>query len=115
MLQVSPTTKIFIAVHPIDFRAGIDSLFGQCQNLLRQDPYAGHVFIFRNKRANAIKILTYDGQGFWLCLKRLSKGKFTWWPTSDRQGAIFSLPANRLSVLLYNGNPEQVKLAPNWR
>jgi transposase len=44
---------------------------------LEADPFSGVVFIFRNQRSNAVKLLTYDGQGFWLCLKRLSKGRFS--------------------------------------
>lgn len=115
MLQVSPKTKVFIAIEPVDFRSGIDGLFGICQQVLDRDPYSGHLFVFRNKRGNAIKILTYDGQGFWLCLKRLSKGRLTWWPNSNTTDASYRLAANRLPVLLYNGNPQQLKLAPNWR
>lgn len=118
MIAISPQTKIYIAVQPIDFRAGIDKLFGLCQTLFHQDPYAGHVFIFRNKRANAIKCLAYDGQGFWLCLKRLSKGQFTWWPAvnaSKNNESVYSLPAKQLSILLYSGNPQHANLAPNWR
>ncbi len=53
-----------------------------CQEALSHDPFTGWVFVFRNRRATALKILVYDGQGFWLCHKRLSSGRFPWWPTS---------------------------------
>jgi len=64
------------------FRKGMDGLAGLCRNALREDPFSGCVFVFRNRRATAIKVLIYGGQGFWLCQKRLSKGRFQWRPES---------------------------------
>ena len=87
MLQVTPQMKILLAVQPADFRKGIDGLAALCKLSLDQDPFAGTVFVFRNRRATAIKVLVYDGQGFWLCQKRLSSGRFHWWPApADRSG-----------------------------
>ena len=80
MIEITPQMGIPIAVAPVDFRKGIDRLAAMCQQVLQFDPFSGHVFIFRNKKAGAIKVLMYDGQGFWLCQKRLSKGRFIWWP-----------------------------------
>jgi transposase len=60
------------------FSQGIDGLAGVCRQVIACDPFSGQVFVFRNKRKTAIKILIYDGQGFWLCQKRLSKGRFIW-------------------------------------
>jgi transposase len=80
MIQVTPHMRILLAVEPADFRNGIDGLAKRCRQVLKSDPFSGHVFVFRNKSATAIKILVYDGQGFWLCQKRLSRGKFKWWP-----------------------------------
>ena len=82
MLSIAPQMRILVAVAPADFRKGIDGLAGLCRNILREDPFSGCVFVFRNRRATAIKVLVYDGQGFWLCQKRLSKGRFQWWPES---------------------------------
>jgi transposase len=82
MLAVTPHMKVLVAVEPADFRNGIDGLAQHCKQALGQDPFAGAVFCFRNRRGTAIKVLVYDGQGFWLCHKRLSKGRFRWWPTS---------------------------------
>ena len=67
MLQITPQMKILVAVEPADFRKGIDGLAALCKSSLLQDPFAGTVFVFRNRRATAIKVLVYDGQGFWLC------------------------------------------------
>ena len=68
MLQITAKHNIFIAVQAVDFRCGIDSLSAYCKKILALDPLAGHVFVFRNNKANSIKILYYDSQGFWLCL-----------------------------------------------
>ena len=78
MIQATPQMRILLAVEPADFRKGIDGLAAVCRQVLKKDPFSGYVFVFRNKKANAIKVLMYDGQGFWLCQKRLSKGRFNW-------------------------------------
>jgi len=81
--------------------------------VLARDPFSGTVFVFRNRRATAVKILVYDGQGFWLCQKRLSKGRFHDWP---RSGSLTkSLEAHELHVLLSGGNPSSARGAPAWR
>jgi transposase len=116
MLQVTPQMKILVAVAPADFRRGIDGLVRLCQDSLRQDPFTGAVFVFRNRRATAIKVLVYDGQGFWLCHKRLSTGRFGWWPSaSDKDSQARVLAAHQLTVLFSAGNPDQTGAAPEWR
>ena len=80
MIQVTPQMRVLVALEPADFRCGIDGLARLCKARLQQDPFSGTVFVFRNRRRTAIKALVYDGQGFWLCHKRLSSGKFRWWP-----------------------------------
>ena len=114
MLQITPQMKILVAVQPADFRKGIDGLVGLCKESLRQDPFDGAVFVFRNRRRTAIKVLVYDGQGFWLCHKRLSTGRFHWWP-SDKDARSKTLAAHQLSVLFSAGNPERTSAAPDWR
>lgn len=113
MIQVTPQMRIRVAVEPADFRKGIDGLASLCRVALRSDPFSGCVFVFRNKSRKAIKILVYDGQGFWLCQKRLSKGRFPWWPQSS--AATQALQAHQLAVLLSGGNPAAARGAPPWR
>lgn len=114
MLQITPQMKILVAVEPADFRKGIDGLVRVCKESLEQDPFAGAVFVFRNRRRTAIKVLVYDGQGFWLCHKRLSTGRFPWWP-SDQDAASKALAAHQVSVLFSAGNPERTAAAADWR
>ncbi len=114
MLQISPQQRIYVAVEPTDFRKGIDGLVALCRQKLQQDPFSGALFLFINRSRTSLKVLTYDGQGAWLCLKRLSRGRFHWWP-EDRGSAVELLAARQLQILLWNGNPEQTTLAPLWR
>lgn len=113
MIQLTPQMRILVAVDPVDFRKGIDGLAGICRQRIKSDPFSGSVFVFRNRKKTAIKIITYDGQGFWLFQKRLSKGTFTWWP--DAKTGICSLAVHELQLLIWNGNPQNANVAPQWR
>jgi transposase len=112
MIQITPQMRILVAVEPTDFRRGIDGLGGVCRRVLEEDPFSGCVFVFRNRRATAVKLLIYDGQGFWLAQKRLSKGRFRWWPAGD---GTCELQARDLQVVLWNGDPVRAKMGPLWR
>jgi len=69
--------------------------------------------VFRNRRGTAIKCLVYDSQGFWLAQKRLSRGRFRWWPTSGAAAA--TLEAHQLQRLIVGGDPAAPDAAPVWR
>ena len=112
MIQVAPQMRILVAIEAVDLRKGIDGLAQLCREKLDADPFSGHLFIFRSRRATAIKILAYDGQGFWLAQKRLSKGRFLWWPTGKEPARV--LQAHQAQLLLAAGNPE-TEAAPVWR
>jgi len=116
MLQITPQMKILVAVAPVDFRRGIDGLARLCQETLQHDPFVGAVFVFRNRKATALKVLVYDGQGFWLCHKRLSQGRFPWWPSAAQgSGGAHRLAAHQLAVLLAAGDPMRTNAAADWR
>jgi len=66
MLQIAPQMKILLACRPVDFRKGIDSLVALCRQELESDPFTGAIYIFRNRRGTALKILAFDGWGYWL-------------------------------------------------
>jgi transposase len=113
MLQITPHMRILVAVEPIDFRAGIDGLVAACRKRLQADPFSGALFVFSNRARTAIKVLVYDGQGFWMCHKRLSSAKFMWWP--DGEQSARTLQACELQVLLMAGDPSRAHTAPAWR
>ena len=113
MIQITPQMRILVAVEAADFRRGIDGLAQLCRVVLQADPFGGAVFVFRNRRRTAIKLLVYDGQGFWLCHKRLSKGTFRWWPSSPE--SVAGLQAHELQVLICAGDPSVTQAAPVWR
>ena len=110
MLALSPQLSILAAIHPVDFRKGIDGLIGVCRQQLLNDPLDGALFLFQNRKKTTIRALCFDGQGFWLFTKRLSTGKFRWWP--KKQAA---LDYRAVQVLFNNGDPEQAHFSKDWR
>ncbi len=114
MIQVTPQMRILVAVEPADFRCGIDGLARLCRSRLGEDPFSGSVYVFRNRKGTAIKSLVYDGQGYWMLYKRLSTGKFRWWPRRGDE-AVTPLQAHELQVLLCAGDPGGTQAAPAWR
>jgi len=114
MIQVTPQMRIWLAVEPVDFRKGIDGLVAVCRQQLRAEPMEGALFVFSSRRRRSLKILVYDGQGFWLCQKRLSQGRFGWWPAVG-QGPSLALEAHQLQLLLWNGDPMRSSAAACWR
>jgi len=113
MWQLTPQSRIFLAVQPVDFRKGIDGLAALCRQTLHENPLGGAVYVFRNRTGTTLKLLAYAGQGFWLCTKRLSQGHFHWWPTAAHPSVRLS--AWELSILLGNGHADRAQLAPAWR
>lgn len=113
MIQVTPQMRILLATEPADFRKGIDGLAQMCRTVLNSDPFSGAIFVFRNRSGKSIKVLVYDSQGFWLAQKRLSRGKFIWWPQSTEE--VQRLEAHQLQLLLWNGNPTAANTQPAWR
>lgn len=109
MIQITPQMRILVALEAIDLRKGIDGLARVCKDKIGSDPFSGHIFIFRNRAKTSIKILAYDGQGFWLCQKRLSRGRFCWWPDKGH------LDAYELQMLLWNGNPDEIRAPSFWK
>jgi transposase len=114
MLAIVPQMRLLVAVEPVDFRRGIDGLVAVCRQRLQADPMSGALFVFGSRNRKSIKILAYDGQGFLLFQKRLSQGKFGWWPAAQGQ-TVRTLEARELQLLLWNGDPSHGVGAPLWR
>ena len=113
MLQITPQMRILVCMQSIDFRKGIDGIAAVCRNHLKRDPHEGTLFLFRNQARCTIRILMYDGQGFWLSTKRLSKGKFQWWPESSSDSTTIN--SWDLQTLMGNGNPSLAAFEKSWR
>ena len=114
MIQLIPQLRILLACQPVDFRNGIDGLAALCKRVLEEDPFSGTLFVFRNRRGSALKLLVYDGIGYFLITRRLSQGRIRWWP-QDQNATLHHLEAQQLSVLLYNGWPDQAQFVEAWR
>lgn len=78
MIAVPSGVRVWLAARPVDMRKGFDGLAAVVEQQLRQDPFAGHLFVFRGRRGDLVKILAWDGQGFCLFAKRLERGRFVW-------------------------------------
>ena len=114
MLQLPAQVRILVAIQPLDFRKGCDSIAAYCKYQLQQDPYSGVLYAFRNKASTAVKMLVFDGVGIYLVIRRFSRGKLAWWPNSIDQG-LQPLAAQQLAVLLAQGNPKFAAFPQDWR
>lgn len=112
MIHIAPQIRILVAIEPIDGRKGIDALAQLCREKLLADPFSGYLFIFRTRSGAAIRLLQFDGQGFWIATKRLSKGRFRWWPTGTEPAR--TLRAHQAQLLLAAANPD-TDAPPVWR
>lgn len=112
MISLGATTPVFVYPTPVNFNNGIDGLCGICKYQIKKDPFSGSVFVFTGRKRKSIKILFYDGQGFWVCQKRLSVGRFRW-PKSE--GEVIPMLSRELMVLLWNGNYEKLSIASDWK
>ena len=97
MITVPAGVRVYLAMGPTDMRRGFDGLSMQVQELLKLDPFSGHLFAFRGRRGGLVKILYWDGQGFCLFAKRLEKGRFVWPITKE---GVATLTPAQLSMLL---------------
>ena len=99
MMLVPAGVKVHVALGVTDMRKGLDGLAMLVQGVLKQDPFSGHLFVFRGRTANLIKILFWDGTGLCLFTKRLEHGVFLW-PAAVEAGETCRLSSAQLSMLL---------------
>ena len=97
MIGLAPGTKVWLAAGVTDMRKGMDGLAAVAQTALAEDPFRGHVFAFRGRRGDLVKLLWFDGDGLCLFAKRLERGRFVW--PQATSGSV-SLTAAQLSMLL---------------
>lgn len=114
MLTLGPSIKVYLARGATDMRKSFDGLAGAVRELLMEDPLSGHLFVFCNRRRNLVKILYWDGTGFWVLAKRLARGTFAWpSPPADQQS--LELRPDELSALLGGIDLERTTWRPWWR
>lgn len=97
MISVAPGTKVYLACRPVDMRNGFDGLAAKVKQVLALDPFSGHLFLFRGKRGDYLKVLYWDGSGMCLFAKRFERGRFVWPPLID--GCLTLTPA-QLALLV---------------
>jgi transposase len=97
VIQLPTATKIWIVAGVTDMRRGFDGLSGQVQTVLQQQPFSGHVFVFRGRRGDIVKLLWWDGDGLCLFAKRLERGRFIW---PKAENGTVHLSRAQLSMLL---------------
>ena len=114
MIQLTPQMRILLAVEPVDLRQGIDGLAARARQAVSPDPLAGALIVFRSRRRRALKLLVYDGPGFWRFPKRLSQGRFGGWPEATAGPTVRGDPP-ALPRWLWNGDPTRAAAAPMWR
>ncbi len=108
MIAPGPGVKVYLATQPCDMRKGMDGLAAQVQNVLATNPFSGALFVFRGKRGDILKILTWDGSGLCLFTKRLEQGRFVWPPIME--GRLRLTPAQL--ALLVEGIDWRRTIAP---
>ncbi|MGB5587419.1 MAG: IS66 family insertion sequence element accessory protein TnpB [Gammaproteobacteria bacterium] len=99
MMMQPSGVKVHLALGYTDMRKGLDGLAMLVQSVLKQDPFSGHLFAFRGRKANLVKVLYWDGTGLCLFSKRLEEGRFEW-PVSSQAGDTVKLTSVQLSMLI---------------
>jgi transposase len=115
VIQVPPNAHVVVMHEPISFHNGIDGTAAIARLVLEQEPMDGAFFVFRNRQRNMLRVLFYDGSGFWLCTKRLSNGCFSAWPKGDGTSRCSALLARELQVLIWGGDPARCAFPDLWR
>ena len=97
MIPIPTGTRVWLASGRTDMRKGFDGLALTVQEVLKHDPHSGHLFVFRGRRGDLIKVLWHDGQGLCLFAKRLERGRFIWPSTAD---GLATMTSGQLGYLL---------------
>ena len=99
MLNFPPAVRIWLATAPVDLRRSFDRLAAEVRDVLHNDPLSGHIFVFKNKRGDRVKLLYWDEDGFVIVYKRLEQGTFRWPSVAGGQPSV-PLRAAELAMLL---------------
>jgi transposase len=114
MLSISGQVKVFLATEPTDMRKGFDTLAALVYEVLQLDPLSGHLFVFRGKRADRVKILYWNTHGYAIWYTRLEKGNFRF-PRPEQDAASVTISATELAMLLDGVELSSVKRRPRYQ
>ena len=116
MIQITPQMRIWLAVEPVDFRKGIDGLAQLCrQTASKSTRWRARSCVFANRRRKALSVLIYDGQGFWLCQKRLSKGALAGGPPKREPADLGLGRASTPIAAVEWQSLQRTQAVPMWR
>lgn len=116
MIQLPANAAIFVLHEPISFHTRIDGSCAAVRLILQQEPMSGAFFVFRNKSGHSIRILAYDGSGYWLAEKRLSQGTINGaWPRGNGEAPCSNLLVRELQILLWAGDPTSCQFPELWK
>jgi transposase len=113
MWGLGPATKVYLAVGATDLRKGFDGLYGLAREALGLEPLSGHLALFCNRQRNRLKILFWDGNGLWVCAKRLEKGRYSWPSPREADSACVTLSHEEFSLLIGGIDLSQTR-RKNW-
>jgi transposase len=114
MLNLPPSVRILLAREPADMRKGFDGLSHLVQCVLQEDPLSGHLFVFRNRRGDRVKLLLWDTDGFLILYKRLEKGTFRFPIASEAEATSVTVTSTDLIMLLDGVDLQSVKRRPRY-
>lgn len=112
MLSFAGSLKIFVALEACDMRKGLNGLHALVTERLQEDPRAGALFVFTNRRRTRLKILFWDGTGLWVCAKRLEQGTFSWPKSVEPSATKLRLAPEALALLTDGVELRGAKLRP---
>jgi transposase len=115
MLNFPELVRIYVSTQPTDMRKGFDSLAAVVRDWLGHDPLSGHLFVFRSRRGDRLKLLWWDKDGLVQCYKRLEKGTFRFPATPDPEARSIEVSAQELSLVLWGIDPASVKRQPRYQ
>ena len=114
MLNLSELVRIYVCLTPTDMRKSFDSLAAAVREGLGYDPLSGHLFVFRSRRGDRVKLLWWDRDGLTLYYRRLEQGTFRFPAAPDPQATSIEISAQELSLVLWGIDPSSVKRQPRY-